>query len=261
MSTTRRTASSSREGASRKCGVSPRSAAARTIEQRSRTAAALSSSAASAGKSSIVEGTTLGAAELERTGDAQRREIAGSLLRLDLDRSVERHQPIRDRDLLDHLDPLRLERVVLQVRHRDPAVDAADSEPVEDIRHQLLKPHVLHACDAFGAAEIGVSPIAAQLTLTGVVDEEFGDLAKRSPLLAVVDDDPAPARWRGRDADFYPLQEVRAARADVRAKDIRAVALVVNAAGDHRVRVGDTLDITKEIERRAADRRPQGPDN
>src|SRR5712671_2362022 len=257
MSTTRRTASSSREGASRKCGVSPRSAAARTMPQRSRTAAALSSSAASAGKSSIVEGTTLGAAELQRTGDAQRREIAGSLLRLDLDCSVERHQPIRDRDLLDYLDPLRLERVVLQVRHRDPAVDAADPEPMEDIRHQLLKPHVLHAGDAFGAAEIGVGPIAAQLTLTSVVDEEFGDLAKRSPLLAVVDDDPDPALLRGLDADFYPVHEIRAARADIRAEDIRAVALVVNAAGDYRVRFGDPLDITKEIDRRAADRRQQ----
>jgi len=31
----------------------------------------------------------------------------------------------------------------------------------------------------------------------------------------------------------------------------------VNAAGDHRVRVGDPLDITKEIDRRAADRRQQ----
>src|SRR5258708_27440196 len=108
MPTTRRTASSSLAPISRKCGASPRSAAARTIEQRSRTAAALKSAAASAGRSSIVEGTTLRAAEFQPTGDAQRREISGSLLRLDLDRSVERHQPIRDRDLLDHLDPLCL---------------------------------------------------------------------------------------------------------------------------------------------------------
>src|SRR5713101_6528943 len=169
MARTRSTASSRRSATSRKCSVSPRLAEAKTLPQRSRTAAALNSAAASSGRSSIVEGTTLRAAELLSIWNSRGREIAGSLLRLDFDRGVERHQPVRNRDLLDHLDALRFERVVLKVRHRDPAVDPADPEPMEDIRHQLLKPHILHAGHAFGAAEIGVGPIAAQLTLTSVV--------------------------------------------------------------------------------------------
>src|SRR5690349_5049612 len=135
-------ASSSRAGTSWKCRVSPRSAASKTIPQRSRTAAALNSAAASTGKSSLAEGTAPDATELQRIGDPRRREIAGGLLRLDLDRGITRHQPIGDRDLLDHLDPLRRERVVLQIRHRDPTVDPANAEPMKDIRHQLLKPHV-----------------------------------------------------------------------------------------------------------------------
>src|SRR5215472_968548 len=253
MSTTRRTAASSRDGTMRKCGISPRSAAARTIPQRSRTAAAVRSPRAS----SIVESTTFDAAELLWGSDPGRREIAGGLLRLDLDRGVERHEPIRDRDLRDDFDPLRHERIALQVRHRDPAVDAADAEPMEDVRHQLLKAHILRAGDAFGPAEIGIGPIAAELALAGVVDKEFRDLAQRPPLLAVVNDDPNAALLRRLDAHLDAVHEIGAAGAYVGAENIRAVALVVNAARDHRVRVGKALDLAEEINGRAADRRQQ----
>ena len=46
---------------------------------------------------SFVEGTALQAAQLLQIRDARGREIAGRLLRRDLDRRVERHQPVRDR--------------------------------------------------------------------------------------------------------------------------------------------------------------------
>src|SRR6516164_8785131 len=173
MSTTRRAASLNRSGTTRKCVVTPRSAAARTIWQRSRTAPAVSSCAAS----SLVEGTAPDAAQFLRRGDPGRRKIAGGLFRLDLDRRVGRHKPRRDRDRLDHLDPLRGEGIALEVRHRDPAVDAPDAEPMKDVRHQFLEPHVLHTGDAFGTAKIGVWPVAARLALTRVVDEKFGDFA------------------------------------------------------------------------------------
>src|SRR5215469_13859100 len=174
MSTTRRTASSRRAGTRRKCWVSPRTAVARTIWHRSRTVAAVSSCAAS----SVVEGTAPDAAQFLRRSDPGRSKIAGGLLCLDLDRRVERHQPLGDCDLLDDLDPLRGQRIALQVRHRHPAVDAADAKPMKDVRHQFLKTQVLHTSDAFGAAEIGVGTVAARLALAGVVDEEFGDLAE-----------------------------------------------------------------------------------
>src|SRR5690242_12483848 len=180
MSATRAAASSSRAATSWKCRVSPRSAAAKTMPQRSRTAAALSSAAASPAPSSFVEGTTLRAVQLLRVRDARRREIARCLLGRDLDRRVERHQPVRDRDLLDDLDALRGQRTVFEVRHRDPAVDAADPEPMKDIGHQLLKAHILDAGNAFGAVEIGVGAVAAHLPLARVVDEELGDLAERA---------------------------------------------------------------------------------
>src|SRR5215472_7633504 len=253
MSATRRAASSSRAGMSRKCAVSPRSAAARTMPQRSRTAAAVKSCVAS----SIVEGTAPDAAQFLGVADPRRCEIAGGFLGLDLDRRVERYEAFRDRDLLPDLDALRGEGIALEVRHRYPAVDAADAEPMKNVRHQFLEPHVLYPGDAFGAAEIGIWAIAAQLALAGVVDEEFGDLAKGSPFLAVVDDNPDPAPLRGLDAHLDAVHEIRPASADIRSEHIRAVAFVVHAAGDHDAGIGDFFDRSEEIHRRAADRRQE----
>src|SRR5690242_6964806 len=189
------------------------------MPQRFRTAAAVSSS----NGLSVVEGTAGDAAELLMVRDAARREIAGGLFCLDLDRGVEGHEPLRDRDLLQYLDSLRGERVPLQVRHRYPAVDAADAKPMKDVGHQLLKPHVLHAGDAFGAAKISVGAVAARLALAGVVNEEFGHLAERPSLLSIVNDDADPALLRSLDAHFDPMHEIGAAGADVGAEHVRAV--------------------------------------
>src|SRR6202022_675112 len=238
---TRRAASSSRAQTSRKCRVSPRRAASDTIAQRPRTAAALSSTAAPA-VPSWVEGTAFRSAQLGSIRGSRRGEIPCRLLGRHFDRRVEGHQSIRNRELLHHLDPLGLERITLAVRHRHPAIDPADAEPVENVGHQLLKAHVLHPCDAFGAPEIGVGGVAARLPLARVVDEELGDLAERPPLLAGVDDDPNPALLGRLDTDFDTVNQVWAARADVRAEDVRAVALVVDAAGDNRAGVGDPFD-------------------
>ena len=79
-------------------------------------------------------------------------------------------------------------RVVLDVAHRDQAVDARYAEPVQHVRHQLLEAHVLDAGDALGALEVGRGAVAARLALARVVDQELGHLAERPALLAVVDD-------------------------------------------------------------------------
>src|SRR5215469_13392201 len=91
--------------------------------------------------------------DLLGAGDA-RREIAGRLLRIDLDPRLGRDQRLGDLDALDDIDAALDDRLELDAAHRDEAVDAGDAEPVEDVRHQLLKAHVLDAGDAFGALEI-----------------------------------------------------------------------------------------------------------
>src|SRR5215472_1630107 len=203
---------------SRKYRASPRWTASDTIAQRARTASALNSVAAS-----LAEGTAFRAAKIDWVGHARRREISGSFFCFDFDHCIERYQSIGDRELLHHLDPLRLERLAFDIRHRDPSVNPADAEPVEDIRHQLLKAHILDAGDAFGAAEIAVDPVAARLSLAGIVDEELGDFTERSSLLAVVNDDPDPALLRGLETDCDPVNQIRAACANVRPKDVRTV--------------------------------------
>src|SRR5439155_24124942 len=172
-------------------------------------------------------------------------EIPGRLLCRDLDLSVDRHQPFRQFELLDHLDASGARRLVLDIRHRHPAVDAGDAEPMEDIGHQLLEAHVLDAGDALGTAEISVGGVTAGLALARVVDEEFGDLAEGPALLAVVDDDPDPALLRRLCANLDAMHEIGPARADVGAKDVRAIAFVVDAAGDDRLLAADRADIAE----------------
>src|SRR5581483_4322851 len=201
------------------------------------------------------EAAALGSTQLGAARSARRREIPRRLFRCHLDLRVERYQAIGDRDLLDDFDPLRPQRLMLHVRHRNPMVDARDAEPVKYVRHQFLKPHVLHAGDALGAAEIHVRAIAALLAFARVIDEELSDLAERSALFAVVDDDPDPALLRCGRADFDAMHEIGPAGADIRAEDIGTIAFVVYAAGNRRLRPADPLDVAEQVNRCAADRR------
>src|SRR5215472_4511373 len=186
------------------------------MAQRPRTAAAVNRSAAA----SLVESTAPYAAELLRGSDPGWGEIPGRLFGLDLDHGIERYQPVRNCDLLSNLDTLIRQRIALQIGHRHPTVDPPDPEPMKDVRHQLLKAHVLHAGDALGAAEISVGAVAPCLALAGVVDKEFGDFPERPPFLAVVDDEPDPTLLRGLDADLDPVHEIGAAGADIRAEHV-----------------------------------------
>src|ERR1700733_6366810 len=208
-------------------------------------------------QSLLVQTAAFGQAQFPGARLAGRREIARCLFRVHLDRGIVGHQILGDCDLLADRDALGGERLVLHVRHRYPAIDAVDAEPVEHVGHQLLEAHVLHPGDAFGAAEISVGAVAADLPLTRVVDEEFGDLAERAAFLAVVDDDPDPALLRGLDADLDTVHQIGPASADIGAEHVGAVAFVVHAAGDHRAGVADALDLAEQIDRLPADRRPE----
>src|SRR5215207_4615935 len=197
---------------------------------------------------SRIQAAALGAAQLGGGRDAGWGEIPGGLLRGDLDLRVERHEAVGDRHLLDDLDALRPRGLMFDVRHRHPAIDAADAEPVEDVRHQLLKAHVLHAGDTFGAVEIGLGAIAALLPLARIVNQELGDLAEGAALLAVVDDEPDTALLRGPGADLDPVHEVGPAGADVGAEHVGAIALVMDAAGDHGVGLADQVDVAEQVD-------------
>ena len=110
-------------------------------------------------------------------------------------------------------------------------------EPVEQVGHQLLEAHVLHPRHALGAIEVLRRRIAAGLPLARVVDQELGDLAQGAAFLTIVDRPrrrrpSAPCSMQSLDA----VREVGPAGADVGAEHVGAVALVVEAAGNLRLR-------------------------
>ena len=129
------------------------------------------------------------------------------------------------------LDAVAHQGVMLHVAHRHQAVDLLDAQPMQHIGHELLKAHVLHAGDALGAGKILIGAIAALLPLARVVDQELGDLAKRAAFLAKIDDEANAAGLRRRNALLDRVHQIWPARADIAAKDVRAVALVVHARG------------------------------
>jgi hypothetical protein len=108
----------------------------------------------------------------------------------------------------------------------------ADTEPVQHIRHELLKAGVLHARDTFRALEIGRGLVAALLPLAGIVDQELRHLAQRAAFLAVIGDHADAAILRFAHAFLDAVHQIGPAGADVGAEHVRAVALVMNAAGD-----------------------------
>src|SRR5258708_4693080 len=205
---------------------------------------------------SLPEPATLGQRDLGRVGHLPG-EVAGRLLGIHLDHRLRRDEVVRDLDALDDFDAAVDDRFELDAAHRDEAVDAGDAEPVQHVGHQLLEAHVLHAGDAFGALEIGRGAVAAVLALARVVDEELGDLAERASFLAVVDDHAGAALLRRGDAHLDAMREIGPAGADVRAEDVGAVALVMDAAGELPRGVGDGGEVLEEIDRDAPDR-PQG---
>ena len=68
---------------------------------------------------------------------------------------------------------------------------------------------------------------------------------------------PTPALLRHLDADLDAVREIGPAGADVGAEHVGAVALVVEAAGDLRLRLAELRHVAEEIDRGAADRRQE----
>ena len=128
---------------------------------------------------------------------------------------------------------------------------------MQHVRHELLKAHVLHPCDAFGALKVGFGTVPAFLPLASIVNEEFRDFAQSTAFFAEIRDYACTALLRGFHADLDAMNEVGAAGADVGAEHIRAVALVVDAAGQFAFRVRDRREVADDIDRDAADGRKE----
>ena len=103
------------------------------------------------------------------------------------------HKLVRDRDALKNLYALRRQGVILHITHRNKAVDPPQPQPVDHVRHELLKACILDTGHAFSTFEVGRGRIPAFLPLACIIDEELRHLAERAAFLAVVDDNAQSA--------------------------------------------------------------------
>jgi hypothetical protein len=107
----------------------------------------------------VFPSTSLNIAQLRQRRNLACCEVPSMDLGVNLNTGVLWNHLIGYGDPLVNGDTLVDNGVVLHIAHAQHAIDLGDAEPVEDIRHQGLEPHVLDACDVFRTLEILASPI------------------------------------------------------------------------------------------------------
>mmetsp|Transcript_15028 Transcript_15028/g.35429 ORF Transcript_15028/g.35429 Transcript_15028/m.35429 type:complete len:298 (-) Transcript_15028:633-1526(-) len=167
---------------------------------------------------------------------------------------------VGDGDALNDLDARLGDGVVLHVTHRYQLVDLSDAQPVQRVGHQLLESHVFNARHTRGAMEVGLRPVSPLLPLPGVVHKELGHLAQAPALLPEVDNHAHASLLCSPDALLDAVDEVGSARADVGAKDIRAVALVVHSDSARLRGVAAVLGGPEDVDSLSADGREEDVD-
>src|SRR6516165_3502362 len=218
--------------------------------------ASLAPSAPLSGTSVLVEGAADGLDEglgPRRLG----RVVARCLLGLDLDAGIRWNELFRNGDALRDLDVLLDQRIVFHVAHGYEAVDAGETQPMDHIRHQLLKAGILHAGDAFSALEIGRGGVSSLLALARVVDQELRHLAECASFLAVVYDDAQSGGLSAARAFFDTVDKIRPASADIGAEDVGPVALIMYPARNEGARVLQLLNVAEQIDGGASHRRQE----
>lgn len=121
------------------------------------------------------------------------------------------------------------------------------------IRHECLEAHVLDTGDVFGSLEVFACTIFS--AFPSVVHEILGHLAEGSSFLAEIDDNTAAALLRLLHSLFHTEDEIRATCANIGAKDIAAVALVVNTQSETNVRVRHLGWVAEDVYSQATNRR------
>jgi hypothetical protein len=116
------------------------------------------------------------------------------------------------------------------IAHRDHIMDLLNPEPMQNVRHQRLEPHILHPSNHLRALEVLIGRIASPLP--EIVDEVLGDLTQCTTFLAEVNDEANSAALSAADALLDGIDEVGLAGADVGTEDVGAVTFVVDADGE-----------------------------
>jgi len=195
----------------------------------------------------LFEAPSFGLLQLFLGGRAVGAEVPGGFLCVNL------HVRITGNHIVGYLNALNNfysgtnDGIMFHIRHAHQLIDSLDAEPHEDVRHELLKAHVLNTSDTLGSQKVRFSTITALLALARIVNEEFGHLAKGTAFLAVISDNTYAPFLRCVDANFDTMSEVWSACTYIAAEYITAVAFVMNSARAGEVLVPELGRITKDI--------------
>jgi len=167
-------------------------------------------------------------------------------LSINLDTTIRRDHIVGNGYTLMDRNALIDNSIVLHVGHAEHSVNLGDTQPVQDIWHQSLEAHVLDTGNILSALEVLAGTIFA--SLSGVVDEVFGDLAKSTAFLTEVDDNTAATLLGLFDCFFNTESQVGTACADVRSEYVTSVAFVVDTEGELRTGVGHLCWVTEDVD-------------
>lgn len=165
------------------------------------------------------------------------------------DQFIGNGHPLQDRNALLH------NGIMFHITHTEHTIDLGDAQPMQDIRHQRLKAHILHPRDILRALEILARAIGA--AFPRVVHEILGHFPQGAAFLAEIDDDAGATGLGFFDRFLNAEDEVGAAGADVGAEDVGAVAFVVDAEGEAHARVRHLGWVAKAVDGEAADGREE----
>mmetsp|Transcript_362 Transcript_362/g.984 ORF Transcript_362/g.984 Transcript_362/m.984 type:complete len:286 (+) Transcript_362:625-1482(+) len=128
---------------------------------------------------------------------------------------------------------------------------------MQDVWHQDLEASVCHTCHLLCAIEVLRSLVTTFLALAHVVHQILRHLAQRTAFLAEIHADTRPAFLRSLDALLDCMRQVRPARADIGAKDVAAIALIVHSASKLHRLIWNFLWVAPDVDRQATDGRQE----
>mmetsp|Transcript_13524 Transcript_13524/g.20597 ORF Transcript_13524/g.20597 Transcript_13524/m.20597 type:complete len:246 (+) Transcript_13524:149-886(+) len=164
-----------------------------------------------------------------------------------LDLSIAWNEFLRDFDSIDDFNSSRNNSIVFHIAHRNKIMDFGNAKPVKRIRHECLETRILYTCNLLRAIEVIFGRIASLLTFAGIVHQILCHLTKRSSLFTEVYNDPASSSLCSLDTLLNSMSQVRSASADITSKHIRAVALIVNTAGQLDIFIWDGIRIPPNV--------------
>mmetsp|Transcript_91701 Transcript_91701/g.230452 ORF Transcript_91701/g.230452 Transcript_91701/m.230452 type:complete len:286 (-) Transcript_91701:329-1186(-) len=128
---------------------------------------------------------------------------------------------------------------------------------MEDIGHEHLEARIRDTCHLLRAIEIFCGSIPTLLALAHIVDKILGHLAQCPALLPEVDADACSSILCCLDALLDGVRQIGPARANVRAKHVAAIALIMDPHSELHRLIWDLLGITPDVDRHAANWRQE----